>query len=112
MSKVSIILPYYNRKALILLTLKSFEHFYCEQDVEVVIVDDGSDDDHRLEDSLDFNLDIKLIRLDNKNGINPCYPYNVGVRESSGDILILSSPETFHTTNVFRNIKQLQGLKR
>lgn len=110
MSKVSIILPYYNRKALILLTLKSFEHFYCEQDVEVVIVDDGSDDDHRLEDSLDFNLDIKLIRLDNKNGINPCYPYNVGVRESSGDILILSSPETFHTTNVFETSNNFKDL--
>lgn len=101
MKKVSIILPYYNRKTLILHTLKSFEYFYRGKNIEIVIVDDCSDDEHRLESELNFDLDIKLIRLQNKNGINPCYPYNVGVRHSNGEILILSSPETFHTTNVF-----------
>jgi len=99
---VSIILPYYNRKDLIIKTLKSFEYFYHDRNLEVVIVDDVSSDNHRLEDIItDFNLNIKLVRLENKTGINPCYPYNVGVRESSGDIIVLSSPETFHTTNMF-----------
>jgi len=100
--KVSIILPYYNRKKLILNTLKSLEYFYGRKyNLEVVIVDDVSNDEHRLENDLNFDLDIKLIRLENKNGINPCYPYNVGVRESNGDIIILSSPETFHSTNIY-----------
>lgn len=99
--KVSIILPYYNRKDLILNTLKSFEYFYKNKNVEIVIVDDVSSEEHRLENHINFNLDIKLIRLGNKTGINPCYPYNVGVRESTGDIIILSSPETFHTTDIF-----------
>lgn len=101
MRKVSIILPYYNRKELILRTLKSLEDFYQNENVEIIIVDDVSDNEHRLEGELTFNLDIKLIRLEVKNGVNPCYPYNVGVRESKGDILILSSPETFHTTNMY-----------
>lgn len=99
--KVSIILPYYNRKDLILNTLKSFEFFYSDKNLEIVIVDDVSSEEHRLENLINFKLDIKLIRLENKTGINPCYPYNVGVRESSGDVIILSSPETFHTTNIF-----------
>ena len=102
--KVSIILPYYNRKKLLLKTLESFEYFYCDKNkhnLEIVIVDDVSNEEHRLENELNFNLNIKLIRLENKNGINPCYPYNVGVKESSGDIIILSSPETLHTTNMF-----------
>lgn len=98
---VSIILPYYNRKELLMQTLNSFEHFYSDKDLEVVIVDDASSNEHRIENDLDFNLKIKLIRLENKNGINPCYPYNVGVRESIGDIIILSSPETFHNNNIF-----------
>lgn len=101
MQKVSIILPYYNRRDLILLTLRSFEYFYSDKNLEVVIVDDCSSEQHRLENHLDFNLDIKLVRLENKNGINPCYPYNVGVRESSGEILILSSPETLHTRSIY-----------
>lgn len=108
--KVSIILPYYNRKDLILNTLKSFEYFYKNKNVEIVIVDDVSSDEHRLENNINFNLNIKLIRLASKTGINPCYPYNVGVRESSGDIIILSSPETFHTTDIFEvsnNFKEL-----
>ena len=101
MKKISIILPYYNRKTLLLHTLKSFEHFYCDKNIEIVIVDDSSDEEERLENRLNFKLDINLVRLENKNGINPCYPYNVGVRHSTGDILILSSPETFHTSNIF-----------
>ena len=108
--KVSIILPYYNRKKLILNTLKSFEHFYKDKNVEIVIVDDVSSDEHRLEDSLNFNLDIKLIRLKTKNGINPCYPYNVGVKNSSGDIIILTSPETFHTSDMFEISNNFENL--
>ena len=101
MKKLSIILPYYNRKELLLNTLASLEFFYHDKPLEVIIVDDTSSEEHRLENDINFNLDIKLIRLENKNGINPCYPYNVGARESSGEILLLSSPETFHTTNIF-----------
>lgn len=97
---VSIILPYYNRLPLLINTMRSFEHFYIDKDVEVIIVDDGSSDEHRL-DNREFKIKTKIIRIENKNGINPCYPYNVGVRHSSGDILILSSPETFHTRDMF-----------
>ena len=109
-TKVSIILPYYNRKDLIINTLKSFEYFYHNKNIEVIIVDDCSADEHRLDGFLNFNLNIKLIRLENKNGVNPCYPYNVGVKESSGDILILTSPETFHTTNMFDISDNFNGL--
>ena len=112
MRKVSIILPYYNRKRLLMRSLTSFEELYAPfgdelYNLEIVIVDDSSDEENRLEDLVKmFDLNIKLIRLENKNGINPCYPYNVGVRESSGDIIILSSPETFHTTDMFKVSKK------
>jgi glycosyltransferase involved in cell wall biosynthesis len=109
--KVSIILPYYNRKELILNTLKSFEFFYSNYDnLEIIIVDDFSSENERLDNVLNFNLNIKLIRLKTKNGINPCYPYNVGVRNSVGDIIILSSPETFHTTNMFELTNNFENL--
>lgn len=109
MIKYSIILPYYNRKQLINTTLLSFVKFYKNRDdIEIIIVDDHSNEHHKLNNLiLDFKmLNIKLIDLglnsDKKiNEVNPCYPYNVGVKHSSGEILILSSPETFHTTNMF-----------
>lgn len=104
MSKtVSIVLPYYNRKELLKLTLDSFQHFYSgNPDLEVVVVDDASGAINRVENLCsEYNLKLQLVRIENKTGINPCYPYNVGVRKSSGDMIILSSPETFHTTNMF-----------
>lgn len=106
---VSIILPYYNRKPLLLNTMKSLEHFYTGKDVEVVIVDDCSIEEHRI-DGHDFKIKTKVVRLENKNGINPCYPYNVGVRESSGNILVLSSPETFHTCDMFKLTNNFEKL--
>jgi|LauGreDrversion4_2_1035121.scaffolds.fasta_scaffold46380_1 glycosyltransferase involved in cell wall biosynthesis len=109
MIKYSIILPYYNRKNLINTTLASFVHFYQNRnDFEIIIVDDMSSENHRLNELVNnFKmLNIKLIELGSnvdkkKNEVNPCYPYNVGVKHSSGEILILSSPETFHTSNMF-----------
>ena len=59
---VSIILPYYNRKELVIHTLQSFELLYVDKKIEVVIVDDGSNDHNRLEDIVsNFNLNVKLI---------------------------------------------------
>jgi len=109
---VSIILPYYNRKKLLEITLDSFEHFYSTvPQLEIVIVDDGSNDENRVVELIKkYSLNIQLVRLTEKTGVNPCYPYNVGVRRSVGDIIVLTSPETFHTTNMFdisNNFKKL-----
>lgn len=104
MNNVSIILPYYNRKHYLEAALSSFEYYYSNRkDLQIVIVDDGSSLDNRLDDVVcKYNLQIKLIRIKNKKGINPCYPYNVGVRESYGDIIVLSSPEVVHTCDMFK----------
>lgn len=104
MSKsVSLILPYYNRKEYLKASLSSFVYFYGERnDFQVVIIDDKSNEQNRLEDIVkEYNLNIKLIRIGNKKGINPCYPNNVGVRESEGDVIVLSSPEIVHTKSIF-----------
>lgn len=104
MNNVSIVLPYYNRKQYLKVTLDSFEYYYSDKkDLQIVIVDDGSNLDNVLDDLVClYNLNIKLIRIENKKGINPCYPYNVGVRNSDGNIIVLSSPEIFHTRNIFK----------
>jgi glycosyltransferase involved in cell wall biosynthesis len=113
MSKVvSIILPYYNRKQYLKATLDSFEYYYSDRkDFQIVIVDDGSTTGNMPDDIIDqYNLWIKLIRIENKKGINPCYPYNVGVRNSDGDIIVLSSPEIVHTCNMFNACNDFEKL--
>ena len=102
--KISILLPTYNRKDLLYNSLKSFEYFYRNNDsFEIVLVDDCSAEKHQFPTVCeDFpNLNIKYIRIDKKYGFNPSLAYNVAARNASGDIFLLSSPETFHTCNIF-----------
>lgn len=100
--KVSVILPYYNRKQLLKNTLDSYQHFYGGKAIEVVVVDDVSKEENRVEDLVGkYDFCLKVVRLSHKNGINPCYPYNVGVRNSTGNVIVLSSPETMHTQSMF-----------
>lgn len=108
MPKVSIIMAYINRKQQLYNSLTSIS-FSQEKNVEVVIVDDGSSDDHRVEDLVDrFPFQIKLIRIEpeQKTWINPCVPYNMGINGASGDILIIQNPECFHFYDVIRDAVQ------
>lgn len=111
-SIVSIILPYYNRKQYLKVTLDSFEYYYSNRkNLQIVIVDDGSSPDDMPNDIIgQYNLWIKLIRIENKKGINPCYPNNVGVRNSDGDVIVLSSPEVMHTRNMFEASNNFEKL--
>jgi glycosyltransferase involved in cell wall biosynthesis len=112
---VSIIMPYYNRIDKIKKTLDSFQHFYGNiKNIEVVVVDDGSSKYHKLDNLITkYTFSIKLINLHMKSKpteVNPCYPYNVGVKHSIGNIIILSSPETFHTSNMFEVTNNFEKL--
>lgn len=112
--KSSILLPTYNRKDLLYNTLKSFEYFYANNDsFEVVLVDDCSIDKHQFPTVCeDFpNLNIKYIRIDKKYGFNPSLAYNVAARIATGDIFILSSPETFHTCSILDLCNNFEDFK-
>jgi glycosyltransferase involved in cell wall biosynthesis len=103
--KVSLILPYYNRKELFEYTLKTLEKIYRFNNLEIVVIDDGSRPDQNVDKLLENSyLETKLITINHpkqRTQVNPCYPYNVGVKQSTGDIIVLSSPETYHRTNMF-----------
>ena len=52
-NKISIVMAYYNRKNQTLETLKGFQKMYAgKYDFEVVIVDDNSNDENRLEEHI------------------------------------------------------------
>ena len=48
--KISILLPYFNRKKLLTLTLNQFKKLYINFDIEVIIVDDCSNEKNKLND--------------------------------------------------------------
>lgn len=99
--KLSIVIPYYNRRSLLLNVLKSIN---MTDDIEIIIVDDGSDE------KINFP-DYRVIRLDrNSEWRGPCIAYNIGFAEATGDIIMINSSECVHRGNVtgyvFDNFKE------
>jgi len=105
-TRVSIILPYFERPDVLAVSLNSFQALYSESPVEVVIVDDGSRPEFQPIFPVGFNLPTKLVTVTNKNGINPCTPINIGVSVASGELILLSSPEIVHTNSIFRAVDE------
>jgi len=110
--KLSIVMSYYNRKQLLVNTLKSISASKRKDDTEIIIVDDGSDEEHRLEEVRDTfdQFRIKLIRIDPKDKwwFNPCIPYNMGFKEAEGDTVIIQNPECFHFGDILDYSSKLE----
>lgn len=97
---VSIVMAYYNRKPQLLNTLASIRHFGHE--VEVVIVDDASndgDDIYALESG-----SIKVVRIVDKTWINPCIAFNMGFVNATGDVIIIQNPECIHVGDIVGHV--------
>ena len=105
--KFSIVMAYYNRKYQTLETLKQFQKMYGNShDFEVVIVDDNSNDENRLEEDIkQFTFPINLIYITTEEKgerINPGSAYNKGFAEANGDIVIIQNPEIYHCGNLLQ----------
>lgn len=102
---ISIVTAYFNRKPLFYNTLKSIAQSSIKE-IEVIVVDDCSSEEHRLEDLTNEFDFLKVIRLEKENKwyINPCVPFNIGIKEAKGDIIVLQNPECFHVGDVLKDI--------
>lgn len=104
--KISIVTAYYNRKKLFDTTLLSISKQIENHklDIEVIAVDDGSDEDERLEELANRYPFLKIIRLEKKDKwySNSCIPFNIGFKEAKGDIIILQNPECTHYGDILK----------
>ena len=80
---ISVIMPYWKRRDALIRTLKSYGNY---QDIDYVIVDDGSGDDIPAK----IRLPLKTVAK------NPCVPINTGVNAADGDIIVITGPEITH----------------
>ncbi len=99
---ISVVTAYYNRKSLFIRTLDSFSPSIGKINFEVIAVDDGSDEEERLEDLVNKYPFLKVIRLERKNKwySNSCIPFNVGFSHCTGDKVIIQNPECYHFGNI------------
>lgn len=103
---ISVVMAYYNRRRQLEHTLKTIAESRQRSNTEIVIVDDFSNEEHRLNDLSDqwSQLKINVINMrqlvDKKTYCNPCVPYNVGLRASKGDQIVIQNPECCHIGDV------------
>ena len=109
---ISIVTAYYNRKQLFINTLQSIKQQNSKHLLEVIAVDDGSDENQRLEDLISEFPFLKVIRLEKKNKWyhNSCIPFNIGLKEAKGNEIIIQNPECLHYGNILdfteKNLEQ------
>ena len=101
--KISIVMPYYNRRNLLYNVLR-----YMNYSDETIIVDDGSSKEHEVYDFKDTfpNLNIRIIRLDRGGGWRGCaIAYNVGFSAATGDVILINSSECVHVGDILGYVK-------
>ena len=104
---ISICMSYFNRLKQVRYTLKTIQQSQVK-DVEVIIVEDFCDPEESLTTIQQefLGLTIKVIRMSDlvpvKNYCNPCVPYNVALRASCGDKIIIQNPECCHMGDVLQ----------
>jgi len=107
--KISIIIGYYNRKKQLFYTLKTINNS-SYKNIEIIIVDDCSDNPEDIlnnNELEELNMNIKLISIkkEEKTWVNPCIGYNRGIKESTGDIIILQNAEVCHIGDAISYVK-------
>lgn len=107
-ARISVTMAYYQRPDLIRNTLWAYHHLHPERDdVEFVVIDDKSAEGLKAEPALEELrdlLDIKLFYREDKTGTNPAQPINISVKQASGQIIVITNPETLPLTPVLDQV--------
>lgn len=100
-------MSYYNRRPQILNTLHVMNQSEVVLDISLIIVDDASDEEHRIDDIAgNYKFPIDIIRIEKKDKwwSNPCIPNNMGMKKASGEIIVLQNPEVFYCNDILKDI--------
>lgn len=104
MPKISIIMGYYNRIEQLTITLDSIQKSSEVKNIEVIIIDDASSDNHiipkELIDKYTFHIKVWKIPIHLKKWRNPVIPYNLGFEMAKGEWIIIQNPEVCHVGDI------------
>jgi hypothetical protein len=109
--KISIIIAHFNRTYLLKHTLQSISKTNY-LNFEIVIVDDNSciDEKQILRNLINqFWFDIKIIEITHTEkgaSVNPSIVFNKGVKNCSGDIIIIQNPESYHIGDIISHVSK------
>lgn len=90
---ISVIIPYWDRQALLTGALEMYERLYPQIHLEIVVVDDGN----AVPPDVSASPRARVVTLPRKDRPkNPCVPINAGASESRGEFLVLTNAEIRH----------------
>lgn len=101
---ISIATTFFNRKKQFINTLKSLEKSSIK-DFEVIVVDDASDENQRIEDLQNQFKFLKVYRIEKheKKSHNPCIAFNLAFSKCSGNLIIIQNAECLHYTDILKS---------
>lgn len=97
--RISIIIPTYNRKDVLIKTLKTFTQ-QSHDDFEIIIVDDGSEDGTK-EAIERLNLSFKL-RYFFQNNKGPASARNLGIKKAKEDIIFFTGDDIIPSPDLLK----------
>lgn len=108
--KISVIIPCYNQQDLV---IKAIESIPKRNDIEIIVIDDGSTDNtwNNLLDYMNINSSyMNLIVLYNGENKGVAYTVNKGYDLAKGEyVVLLGSDDYFYTEKFEEIIKELDG---
>jgi GT2 family glycosyltransferase len=108
--KVSVVMAAFRRSKLLDIGLSSIAKYKVFFPLELIVVNDGIEDDtEAVCESYKGRIDIKYVFSGHRNrgGIrfqSPGFPINIGIKQSSGDIIVLTCPEIYHLDDCLNKI--------
>lgn len=104
-SKISVIIPTYNRESLITRSIKSVLN-QTYTNIEVIVVDDCSTDNTEKVIKKIRDKRLKYIKLEENRGA--CHARNVGIENATGDyIAFQDSDDVFHKNKLEKQLNNL-----
>ena len=76
------------------------------KNVQIILVDDSTDDPVMLERLSQFGVHIELITIKNKFWVNPCVNYNIGFQHIRGGKVIIQNAEVCHMGDVLKYVEE------
>lgn len=98
---ISIVMTTHNRVKQTMFTLKTISESQIKN-VQVIIVDDSTEEFLSLHELATFDFQINYIKIDNrkKEWVNPCVNYNIGFLKAKGNKLIIQNSEVCHIGDI------------
>jgi glycosyltransferase involved in cell wall biosynthesis len=109
--KLSIVIPVLNSHEVVRRQMLHFASMHGLQDVELLIVDDGSDPPLKMESNFDMEMSWRIFATNDTRPWTWALARNAGARVARGEYLLMTDIDHILTQKAIEFVRQFTGLK-